>query len=349
MSLEKLQKLVKVLKVLARETTPSFMNNRRTIIMDYVRHRTLVRGNPFVLHLEVTNKCNLKCRMCPRENMEREEGFMEFTLFKKIIDDARGKIEFVELYLFGEPLMHRKIFDMIKYCKEAGMHVGLSTNATLLDREKSHALVRSNPDLLILSLDAVTEQSYESIRTRGNYIKVLENIEYFLRSKLPASPMHTVVQMIKLKENADEVERFSDFWGNHGVQVHLKPFFTWRGDIDSINVLKHNTSKLSELRFGPCDRIWRHFTVFWDGTVVPCHFMYDKKCTLGNIQDKSLSDLWNGSKFLAFREQHILHNRNRIPCCMKCNVQPLQGWELFAVVLVDVFALRTINTILHYN
>jgi hypothetical protein len=41
---------------------------------------------PPSLQLEPTNFCNLRCVSCPRDNMTREKGFMEFNLFKKIID-----------------------------------------------------------------------------------------------------------------------------------------------------------------------------------------------------------------------------------------------------------------------
>lgn len=345
-----LDRLFRVLKLLNRDTIAlRHMRNRAKVVNDYVHRRSVVRGYPFVLHIEVTNKCNLECKMCPRKNMEREEGFMEFSLFKKIVDEAKGKIEFVELYLFGEPLLHPRIFDMIAYCRDAAMRVGLSTNATVLTQPKSRALVESNVDLLILSLDGVTEKSYESIRAKGNYRKTLRNVEYLLRIRSASSPKHTVVQMIRMRENAHEVDKFSDFWSRRGVHIHLKPLLTWRGDIRSINVLQGNRNDSSVSGLGPCDRIWRHFTVFWDGTVVPCHFMYDKKCTMGNISDKSLLQLWNGEKFVDFRRRQIHNLRANVSCCERCLVRPLRGWELIAAVALNIFALRSINTILHYN
>ncbi len=281
--------------------------------------------------------------------MSRKEGLMEFSLFKKIIDESKGKVEYVELYLFGEPLLHPQIVEMIDYCKDAGMCISLSTNATLLTKKRSHSLINSNIDFFTICLDAISRQTYEAIRAKANFMKVMDNVEYFLSIRLPTSPKHTIVQLIKMRDNIDEVDKFIDEWSNRGIQIHLKNLITWRGDIDSINILEQNHQTLAEVHNEPCDRIWRHFTVFWDGTVVPCHFMYDKKYTIGNIQDKSLLELWNNSKFVDFRKQHILSERTGIPACEKCTVKSLHGWELLAAVLLNTYALRSINTILHYN
>lgn len=348
--MECLKKLNKVLKFINGETMSlTQMKNRRKVIEDFAMRRATVRGYPFVLHIEVTNRCNLDCKMCPRTYMCREEGFMEFSLFKKIIDEAKGKVEYVELYLFGEPLLHPQIVEMIDYCKDADMCVSLSTNATLLTKKKSHSLLNSEIDFFTLSLDAISKQIYESIRVKANFKKVMDNVAYFLNIRQPKSPRHTIVQLIKMKDNADEVDRFIDVWSNSGIQIHLKNLITWRGDIESINVHEQNQHKLSDVPNEPCDRIWRHFTVFWDGAVVPCHFMYDKKYTVGNIQDKSLHELWNNSKFVDFRKQHILCERRNIPACKKCTVKSLHGWELLVAILLNTYALRSINTILHYN
>lgn len=345
-----LKKLTKIVRLIDREAINlNALRNRSRIMTSYIRRRPRIRGFPIILHLEVTNKCNLKCKMCPRLHMKRDLGFMDFSLFRRIIDQARGKIDYVELYLFGEPLLHPQICEMIRYCKAAGMYVALSTNGIPLNESISRSLIDSHIDFLTISLDGITAATYSRIRGSINYGKVLSNVETFLRNRTSASPRHVVVQLIEMQDNAREIKRFTDYWTNRGIQVHLKPLMTWTGDVDAINMLspyKSNTNAGSVL---PCDRLWRHLSVFWDGTVVPCHYIYDKQFVLGDLNRQTISDVWGGSDFVEFRSRHIADARAAITCCSKCKVRSLHGWELLAASLVNTYTLRTINTVLHYN
>ena len=64
--------------------------------------------------------------------MTREGGFMEFDLFKKIIDDCND-LEHLCMHNWGEPLLHKDIFRMIEYAKNKGVnYVVMNTNGTLL-------------------------------------------------------------------------------------------------------------------------------------------------------------------------------------------------------------------------
>ena len=55
---------------------------------------------PQVLQIEPTNNCNLDCVCCSRRTMKRNEGYMDFKLFQKIIDEASElKVKRVHLYL----------------------------------------------------------------------------------------------------------------------------------------------------------------------------------------------------------------------------------------------------------
>src|SRR5512139_4024452 len=106
--------------------------NRLGLLKSYLLRRPQVPGGPLSLAIESTAKCNLFCPMCPRENFYFPPKDMELPLFQKIIDEGKDFLEFAVPYGVGEPLLNPRIFDMISYCKNAGVPCGISTNATIM-------------------------------------------------------------------------------------------------------------------------------------------------------------------------------------------------------------------------
>src|SRR5947199_1620778 len=104
--------------------------NRLNLGKSYVERRQFVAAMPARLIIESTSVCNLKCIMCPYPIMGRKNQHMSFDLYRKIIEEAAGTVEFVWLHLFGEPLLNPNIYKMIDLAENAGIRTGLSTNAT---------------------------------------------------------------------------------------------------------------------------------------------------------------------------------------------------------------------------
>ena len=74
---------------------------------------------PKTIMFEVTNVCNLRCKMCYHKNMEGKVGFMSEELFRKAISEAKEfGVENVALYTTGEAFLHPLIFYFIKIAKE---------------------------------------------------------------------------------------------------------------------------------------------------------------------------------------------------------------------------------------
>ena len=131
---------------------------------------------PPYLILEPTNVCNLQCPFCPRDLTEKSRGlgFMEFDIYKKIIDEAiENNVYGVTLYMLGEPMLHSKIVDMINYAKQAGIPaVNLSTAATTNNLDE---LLETELDDLILSIDGASKEMYEKMRVGGTFEKTISN------------------------------------------------------------------------------------------------------------------------------------------------------------------------------
>src|SRR5215469_15921818 len=105
------------------------LRNRFRSMRAYTSGKPVNPAMPIELIVEITSFCNLDCIMCPRSNMKRDkQTYMDLGLFRSIIDQIKGHIELVYLAGgLGEPLAHPKFGDMIRYCVEQNVRVGVST------------------------------------------------------------------------------------------------------------------------------------------------------------------------------------------------------------------------------
>lgn len=127
---------------------------------------------PFIINVDPSDKCNFECKFCPtgdRTLMEATEGrnfgYMKFELFKKIVDDIcafEDKIKVLRLYKDGEPLINPHFADMVRYAKETNCcdRVDTTTNASLLTKEKSLAIIDAGLDRINISIEGVSNEHY---------------------------------------------------------------------------------------------------------------------------------------------------------------------------------------------
>ncbi|OGW73871.1 MAG: hypothetical protein A2484_01410, partial [Nitrospirae bacterium RIFOXYC2_FULL_44_7] len=261
---------------------------------------------------ELTNDCNLDCIMCPRKKMKRKIQYMSFELFKKIIDEAKDFAEAIDLDLFGESLLHPDIFRMIRYVKKNNLFAVLNTNATLLNKDASPELISSGLDFLVLSFDSTDQDNYESIRRGSAYFKTLENINNFL--ELNDNKIFSVVQMVYMKKNMQEVNHFLKYWKNKKIGMsRLKPLLTL--DPSSLYM---NALPLRNVKDKPCIQLWKSMVICSDGTVVPCCNDYDKIHPLGDMNKDEIRTIWNNQNAKELRTRHILNSRKSVELCSRC-------------------------------
>lgn len=254
------------------------------------------------IQFEVTNKCNLKCKMCPvNHGMKRKKGFMDFNLFKRLINE-NPKIEFALMSNWGEPLLHPKIFEMLNYAKKKNIRTLITTNATLLNNdEKIKKLLASGVERITISLDGF-DKVYKKIRGFDYCLiekRVLRMIE--LRDKLKLDTKIDI-NMVVMDETEDQVPRF---------------YKRWSGVVDRIQI-QPNMSFTPKKRKTRCKEFWRgNLIVLWDGTVVPCCVDYEGQMVLGNANKNKLSKIRNSLQARKFRK---MHNKKNFPkVCQNCN------------------------------
>lgn len=289
--------------------------------------RRKIRKVPFPIRLwiEPTNICNLDCVMCLNKSIpKKERGFMDFDLFRKIIDEAANFVYDVYLHHRGESLLHPDIFEMIKYAKERKISTRLHTNATLLTKEKSYLLLNSGLDFLSFSFDGYEKETYEKIRIGANFERTLSNINNFLRIKkeLKKKTPYTVFTVIEFTEsskpqNDAKRKQFINQFNSLPLDnfISRKPH-NWGGDYN-IEEEKANFSK--ENNYLPCTFPWYSLTIFYDGEVFPCPQDFFGKNQLGKMKHTSLSEIWNSSTLVSLRKKMVMKQYQDMESCNRCD------------------------------
>ncbi|MBM3189359.1 MAG: radical SAM protein [Chloroflexi bacterium] len=294
------------------------------MIWRYANYR-LQNPRPWVypdrMYLESTNACNLRCIMCPTGMglARRAKGFLDWELFRGIVDEMAPHISMTTLHIWGEPLLHPRIVDMIAYCRERGLHAELSTNAVLLTPELSEAILDAGLGAIYLCLDGTTPETYEQVRREASYEQTRENIVRFveLRARGGYERPTTKLQIIEIAPTEAEIETFRREWAIPGVdRVNVKAFDSWGDQVPEISALRRTDKPALPPRFH-CPNLWYHAHIYWDGTLVCCDRDYDARYPLGNVGD-GVMNAWRGPAMTRLRLKHINHDLDDVPSCGKC-------------------------------
>ena len=255
------------------------------------------------LIIEPTNTCNLRCTFCfVTDGMTRDGGFMDFNLFKKIIDDCND-LEHLCMHNWGEPLLHKDIFRMIEYAKNKGVnYVVMNTNGTLLTDKMINRIVNSKLDIIRFSIDGSAETFK---RVRGveleNIEKNIKKLKIIKEKKRPKLKMGVVFTVEEDTEG--DAEEYINHWEKIVDHVRLQP--------------KLITSPRTEVCPEPFGKDYGKLVVLWDGRVIPCCVDYNANLMIGNIQNDTIPNLWKSEKLNILREQHL---KGEFPdTCANCN------------------------------
>lgn len=299
---------------------PSSLRSRR----GWARYLDIKRTpEPHLHQIEPTNHCLYSCVMCPRpKKMKREKGFLDFDLFAGVIDEVSSysetsKAREIELFHFGESLLHPDIDKMVSYGAGRGLRLTLSVNGPQLYPELSGKILAGGPFRLIVSLDGHDQSSYQSVRgANADYEKAADNIRTLisLHEKMKSDTLISV-RMILMHSNEECSSLFRKQWEDAGIHVEIREFFPWgEPDMAGIGSFKKYPP------FMPCPFPWQYMVVQWNGDVVPCCRDYNGVNKLGNVLEASLKEIWNGAAYENFRERMatgIFEDNSICPECLK--------------------------------
>jgi len=131
------------------------------------------------IYIEPTNQCNIACRMCMRNSWDEPSGWMSSETFDAILENLENisPMPIVSFGGLGEPLAHPDFIDMVVRVKKLGGRVEMITNGTLLDERRSRQLVDGGLDMVWVSIDGASPESYADVRLGAALPEVLANLD----------------------------------------------------------------------------------------------------------------------------------------------------------------------------
>ena len=326
-------------RVLTTPVTPGQVANILQVLasslLSSLFRRPILWGRPFMLMMEPSSLCNLRCPLCAvgANRLTRKQGNMPLDQFCQIIDEMGPYLLHLTLWNQGEPFINPDLLDMIRYAKAGKIIVLTSTNGHFLDsREEAEKLVASGLDDLIISLDGASPETYKRYRQGGDFSKVVRGIRHLVAAKmrLGSEQPYIELQFLLMKHNQHEIETFRALARELRVDkisvktVQVESVEESRQFLPQRRAHRRYTTEGGSLRLkgrirNNCRWIWFCPVINSDGTVCACCFDKDSAFPLGNVfQSESLTHIWHGERYREFRRR-ILSNRKQLPLCQNCS------------------------------
>jgi radical SAM protein with 4Fe4S-binding SPASM domain len=332
---------------LVRCTTPRKLANLIVLkVQRWLKHERMA-AMPAYYFIDPINICNLRCPLCPTGlgTLARPRGRIALDDLKRIVDEIAPYAYRVELYNWGEPLLHPEIVEIIEYASQRRISVRLSSNLNQLDADLAQRLVKSGLSQLIVSIDGATQESYAAYRQRGQLDRVLSNLALLLntRRELKLRTPFIIWRMMVGRHNEHEVDTVRKMAHTMGVDS----FSTGALFIDTENPEQaeqwlprdptysaYDYGKEKPRESGTayqlentwnCHDLWESMVVNWDGGVAPCCWLHDARFDFGNVSQQTVREVWNGSSYVSARR--AMGRRPRRPddtptICHRCGGHP---------------------------
>lgn len=292
---------------------------------------------PRRISVELTNYCNQRCVLCPRQGFTRPLGFMTDEIFERIALECAGRDTVLWLHFLGEPLLHPHVGRLIAFAKRVGVRqVGLSTNAVSLSGRRAQDLLDAGLDRLECSIDAVDSQGFLAMRGRDHFDKVTANIRGFLEHKkaLGLTKPITSLQFMWTPAIEAALPRIRQEWtpalGPQDFIMTIVPF-PFGGASEA--AMPMPMAPLPPGRRPPCRWLFEMLIVLQDGTVAMCNVDWDARVPLGNVRESTIHELWTGDELERRRAAHLASRFDELSPCSDCRDWPLADGHGYVNVL----------------
>lgn len=310
---------------LAKHLTTRKLFNLLLTEYNMMMRKEVVSSMPYILKIEPSNICNLKCAYCydnrrPPKVTERPYGRMSFNQFKRLIDETGSYLLKINLYGFGEPFLFPETFEMIEYAQQKNIGVTISSNMNLTDPTIVEKIINSGLDVLIFSCHGVTEASYNKFMVKGDMDLAFDNIKRLIEERKKRRAKTPVIdwQFCVTKFNQDEralAQKKADELGIDQVRF-IRPFFPKNANDEFFSDL---FPVFEDTPQASCSWLYRATYINYDGGVLPCcrdtRLMVND---LGNVFQEKFAAIWNNEKYRSSRRfvasPHAITNQCKTIC-----------------------------------
>lgn len=288
-----------------------------------------------IVHLQLTNDCNLACKYCYAESGKGSDKKLSFSDIKKVIDDIE-KIASNVAYTItgGEPLLNPNALDIIDYLYQKKKEIFLLTNGLLISDENASFLAKTCVQIKI-SIDGSCEEINALTRGKGSFQKALNGYNLLLKEGA-----NVYIAMVVTQKNKHDIQNMVNLFGN---RLTLQPFFkAGRGvenqelqitgseyyntmaSVEGLQPLGRIGELLNRLRnrgTTKCAMADGEIYIAENGDVYPCQMLMEEEFKGGNIYTHSINEILNSATFQKLSTFSSLKNSE----CKECPIRLLCG------------------------
>lgn len=288
-----------------------FIEHFRRVNRAYVKN-TVLQDFPIDIEIETISACNARCIMCPNSVVGGKAGpqqqVLSTEMYKAVINEISGyTVRCLALFSQNEPLMDKRIVDLITYGKEKCplAKVIINTNAFLLNQELSDRILKSGLDHITFSVHGWTEETMKKV-SGLDFKTVLSNVTYFIEKRISTkNKIEVGLNCLKTihftKKDYDVAFNFSR---KYGLPFALLTPTNRADNVDS-GFYPH-FQRRSKKRIRKClmdDRPLNSTTILGNGDVVACCMDWKREEAFGNIYQDPLYKIWHSDKYNEFRNK----------------------------------------------
>jgi len=274
-----------------------------------------------VAYLELTDNCNLNCKMCTYKKEHGKTGYMSWSLFDSCVTQlSQMGIKSLCLHFGGESLLHPNFKDYLKhaiYHRDHGkiQNVSWIDNGMMFNQSIADLVVNLKVDAIGFSIDGIGQVN-DNIRVGSNYSVIERNIKNLIERRNEAKKPEVFLSMCaygKTKEQEMDVYRE---WTPFVDRITLIPSVSPDNTVDKKDAYLsgHKIAKPPAFCFTPFDGM----AISWDGKVTACCLDYSFKMGLGDATKDSLKQIWHGSRYQTLRKAALANTFPVGSPCYRC-------------------------------
>ncbi|MDR4506239.1 MAG: radical SAM protein [Candidatus Scalindua sp.] len=314
---------------------------------------TVLQSYPRRVILELTNACNLKCLMCGRDESEFNNRFFDLSYLKKL-DTVLEHAEEVTLFGWGEPTIHPKFVDLLKYMDRFPVRKYFVTNGTRLKKLKN-AIFDYNVDIIAISLDGASALTNDRIRVGASYEEIITGLSSIVEEKNRRKSSFPYMNFVftVMQSNIHELPEMIKLAARIGLEevkvVYLTVFSEsllheslWDSSSEVKDVFDEAVRLSEELGIKiklpylqgedvagqqyhkDCFVGWRDFFLGSDGYVRPCQSTAMK--LFSDNRYSTFEEMWNSAEYQDFRGRVNAHD-SMPEECKRCYQSSHANWN----------------------
>ncbi len=228
---------------------------------------------------------------------------------------------------FGEPFLNPRIEEFVESAHRLGLARDLKilTNFSAISEKRIKDLVALPFSKLIISLDAMSRETYLEYKSCDHFDLVFQNIRILAEEAATRDRLdkELVVQMIVTRKNRHETQRFVDTMKRLGLIPVLKSLNVHHSSPGDEKRQDYQVPEFARKYGGPyskkCEWVWGGIMVLWNGEVTICCEDGCGKEAYGSVHESNLIHLLNGNERRCDFRRRYFADPGQIDLCRHCH------------------------------